>query len=368
MSGRNDSNPQCGPKSKLNLMLGPDPSAQGGIASVIAVYRQARLIDGIETEFLPTFRTGRPLVRLWVALSALMRVTRWLLYGRVRLLHVHVAQRTSFYRKSLFVALAGFFGVPVILHLHSGEFEEFYERHCGPLRQAYVRWVLRRASVLIALSGARAQWLARTVPGVRVEVIHNPLLFLGGEKVKTASERGRTVLYMGRMTAKKGIYDFLEALRQLNLQGIAFEAIVCGTGEEEAVRRYLEEHRLSSLVTLAGWVTGDDKRAVLESAAVFVLPSYFEGQPMAVLEAMACGTPVVCTRVGGVPDVIIHEQDGLLVEAGDVPELARAILRLLNDPPLRDELASSAAVKVRREFSAEHSIAALRRIYAEFGG
>jgi glycosyltransferase involved in cell wall biosynthesis len=353
---------------RSNLILGPHPSAQGGIASVLSTYIEAGLIDGRETEFVPTFRTGSALTRLRVGFCAFARVFRELLNNRVRLLHIHVAQRTSFYRKSLFVALAGFFDVPVILHLHSGEFEEFYERHCGRLRQAYVRWVLRRASVLIALSDARALWLARTVPGVRVEVIHNPLLFPESRPVKTASERGRTILYMGRMTAKKGVYDFLAAVDQLNHQGVDFEAIVCGTGEEEAVRRYLEEHRLSSLVALAGWVTGDDKRAVLESAAVFVLPSYFEGQPMAVLEAMACGTPVVCTRVGGVPDVIIHEQDGLLVEAGDVTELAIAILRLLNDPPLRDELASCAVVKVRREFSAEHSIAALRRIYAEFGG
>lgn len=330
---------------------------------MVAVYRQVGFIDDIETEFVPTFRSGRPLLRLWVALSALTRVSLRLLCGRVRLLHIHVAQRTSFYRKSVFVALGAACGVPVALHLHSGEFEEFYEKHCGPLRRALVRGVLRKASVLIALSGARAQWLARTVPGVRVEVIHNPLLVEGGRTGKRSSERGNTVLYMGRMTAKKGIYDFLEAVQRLHEQGLALRALVCGTGEEEGVRRFIEERNLSTVVELAGWVAGDEKWAILDAAAVFVLPSYFEGQPMAVLEAMACGTPVVCTRVGGVPDVIIDEQDGLLVDAGDVPALASAIERLLNDGALRDTLAGTAFIKVRNEFGAEQSVAALRKIY-----
>jgi glycosyltransferase involved in cell wall biosynthesis len=363
MSANSGTTPGRMPTSKLNLVLGPDPSAQGGIASVIAVYREVGFIDGVETEFLPTFRSGSPWLRLWAALSALAQVSLRLLRRRVRLLHIHVAQRTSFYRKSVFVALGAAFGVPVALHLHSGEFDEFYEKHCGPLRRALVRGVLRKASVLIALSGARAQWLARTVPGVRVEVIHNPLLIEGGREGGRSSERGNTVLYMGRMTAKKGIYDFLEAVGRLHEQGLPLRALVCGTGEEESVRRFIEERNLSTVVDLAGWVAGDQKWAILGAASVFVLPSYFEGQPMAVLEAMACGTPVVCTRVGGVPDVIIHEQDGLLVEAGDVPALASAIQRLLNDRELSDALAGAAFIKVRNGFSAEQSVAALRRIY-----
>lgn len=344
-------------------MLGPDPAAQGGMASVIAVYQQAGFIDGIETKFVPTYRSGAWPVRLWAGLSALGTVIHRLVAGRVKLLHIHVAHRTSFYRKSVFVLLGALFNVPVVLHLHSGEFDSFYREYCGPVRRTLVRSVLSRADMLVALSMTMAQCLKQIVPGRRIAVIHNPFVQSRPSQLLPSSGRGNVVLYMGRLTAKKGIFDFLEALRRLRGQGTSFRAVICGTGETQGVQQFVDAHDMGPLVELKGWVSGAEKQGLLESAAIFVLPSYFEGQPMAVLEAMAAGAAVICSRVGGVPDVITDGQDGLLIEAGDVQGLADALRRALEDGKLRDELARAAMVKLQREFSLEKSLASLRELY-----
>jgi len=334
---------------------------------VIAAYQRAGLIDGMQTRFVPTFRTGSALTRLTVGFRALAWVLGHLLAKRVRLMHIHVAQRTSFYRKSVFVGLAASFGVPVILHLHSGEFERFYAVHCGRLRRAYVRRVLRSAKVLVALSKSMADLLRDIVPGAPVEVISNPIELPDTAPATPSSAREPILVYMGRMTEKKGVFDFVEVARRLREQHVPFKALICGSGEVDSVQRVVSTHGLAPQVELVGWVSGPRKQAILESAAVFVLPSYFEGQPMAVLEAMACGTTVVCTRVGGVPDVIMDGQDGLLVEAGKVEELAAAIRRLLDDGALRDTLASAASAKVRRDFGIDRTISALRKLYDRVG-
>jgi glycosyltransferase involved in cell wall biosynthesis len=118
-------------------------------------------------------------------------------------------------------------------------------------------------------------------------------------------------------------------------------------------------------VECLGWVTGEKKRELLARCTVFTLPSYNEGQPMSVLEAMASGAPVLSTRVGGVPDALRDRVEGLLVEAGDIPALGAALTELLADGALRRRLGEAARGRVCTTFSTEVLLPSLETLYTE---
>jgi glycosyltransferase involved in cell wall biosynthesis len=124
---------------------------------------------------------------------------------------------------------------------------------------------------------------------------------------------------------------------------------------------------ISDAVALPGWVTGAEKEAWMQRASVFVLPSYAEGMPMSLLEAMAAGIPTVSTAVGSVPEVVTDGVNGFLMAPGDTAALAKLLGRLLRDAGLRASVAAAARATVRRRFGADRMLARLEHLYAAEG-
>jgi glycosyltransferase involved in cell wall biosynthesis len=118
------------------------------------------------------------------------------------------------------------------------------------------------------------------------------------------------------------------------------------------VRRRAAELRIGNEVELLGWLGAPERQAELGRAAVFCLPSHAEGLPMAMLEAMAAGRPVVATPVGGIPDVVQDGANGLLVAPGQAAPLAGALARLLGDAGLRLRLGQAARATIAARFDA----------------
>jgi glycosyltransferase involved in cell wall biosynthesis len=118
---------------------------------------------------------------------------------------------------------------------------------------------------------------------------------------------------------------------------------------------------------LLGWVTGENKEALLSTASIFVLPSYYEGLPMSVLEAMAWGVPVITTPVGGIPEVVRHGEEGVIVQPGDIVGLTAALRQLLDDESLRQRLGANGRKRIQHIFSDEVVFPQLEAIWARFG-
>jgi glycosyltransferase involved in cell wall biosynthesis len=143
--------------------------------------------------------------------------------------------------------------------------------------------------------------------------------------------------------------------------------VLGGTGDLEGVQKLAAELGIADRLSCPGWLGPHAKSAALASSLIFLLPSHAEGMPMALLEAMSWGLPVIATPVGGIPQVVDPEVSGLLVAAGDIEALAGQIERLLADPALRKRLGANARTRIEIDFSLRDALERLTAIYNRFG-
>lgn len=176
------------------------------------------------------------------------------------------------------------------------------------------------------------------------------------EKMRHRKEKDLTapfvVIFSGRLVPGKGLDVLLRAWVHVQQQVLGVSLILLGDSPARAEYEHLaRELKIDGTVQFRGNVP--DVAAYLRAGDLFVFPSFLEGFPNALLEAMACGLPVVASRIAGVEDVIKSEVNGLLVNPGDVDDLCQAIIRLLQDPPEARRLGQSAAETIQQEYTLE---------------
>jgi glycosyltransferase involved in cell wall biosynthesis len=232
-------------------------------------------------------------------------------------------------------------GKPVIWHLHAGseEFSELFER---PGRLArYARRVVERAELVVVLTeGWRRRVAGYLGREERIRVLRNPAPASVPDGV--ARSREQRILYLGRLFPRKGHDDLLRGFALIADTHPGARVVFAGSGDLEVTRALAARLGVVERVEFLGWVTGARKAEELARAAVFALPSHQEASPVSILEAMSAGTPVVATRVGGIPDLVQDGVNGLLVEPQNPTALARALSALLDDPGLGGRLAAHA--------------------------
>lgn len=346
-------------------MLGTALATRGGVSSVARTYLESGLFARWDVAYLPTHGSGSFVRKLCIAATAALSFSARLAFRRPALVHIHVASNASFWRKLVFFVLARASRVPVVLHIHGGGFERFYESGDPRFTQPLVRWMLTRSAQVFALSERWRGFFCRIAPAARVTVLPNPV----APPRHTAREpiAGR-IVFLGRLSHEKGVFDLLNALARIATAHPAARLLLGGEGNAGAVRRELRTLGLDGRVELLGWVDGDAKDRLLAGASVFALPSFVEGMPVCVLEAMTHGVPVVVSDAGGMPDMVGHGVEGLVVPAGDVDALAEALTRLLDDPALARAMGERGRARAAREFEAPQVCRQLEQAYTRIIG
>lgn len=349
------------------LMVGTDLAGMGGIRTVVEGYIEAGLFEKIDCTYVTTHRPGSRWTKLAAALSGWAWVAIRLATLRSTLVHVHLSSRASFWRKSVVCLLARLFRRPYLLHVHGSEFQQFYDE-CPPLARGIIRRVLAKAALVMALSEAWRATLLRMSPRARIEVLMNAVPLPPSEELRRREDREPTLLFLGEIARHKGVFELVEAFDGVTGAFPGLQLVFAGTGAAmEEIRQLAAQPRFGGRIACTGWVEVKAKRAELARATIFVLPSYVEGMPMALLEAMSWGLPVIATGVGGVPEMITHEVNGLLIEPGDIAGLAAAIDRLMSDAGLRARLGNAARETIAKRFSLNTAFERLLEIYRRFG-
>jgi len=289
-----------------------------------------------------------------------------LIFIRPDIVHMNVAPRGSTFRKMSLASLVHVFKTPLILHLHGSGYHEFYAS-LSPRKRAMVRRFFQRATHVVVLGQFWYDFASNElgVAGDRLSTIGN-----GVPAAEPAEPTTPTPVfaYMGLVGTRKGVDVLLDAFAELNRGGVDFHAQLGGNGEVETYRARAAELGLSDKVQFLGWIDEAGVDCILRAASVFVLPSRAENQPVAILEAMARGLPVVATDVGAIPETIVDRETGLIVPAGDASALASALRTLAQDPGRRRIMGSAGCARWRELYSITASAKRFSELYRRLSG
>lgn len=309
------------------LTVGPDPEGKGGIASVVQYYR-----DELFTKwnFIAEARaTGGKAIKLVDAITACMKLIFILkAHKNIRVVHLHTAGKISFPRSCLFMRISRFMGRKVVMHMHSGTFPTYCRG-----KEKKVRKALMQADAVIVLGEKWIQYYKDNFDLQNLFVLPN--IVPDAKSIAEISTRGNAdvvhALFLGQLVETKGIYDLLEALSLIKgkLQD-RFILHVGGKGDINFFTSEVERLGLDKMVVYEGWVGGNKKNELLNKSSISILPSYFEGLPISLLEGMTYGHALISTDVGSIPE-IIDSSNGILIQSGKPMDIAEALVSLLDN-------------------------------------
>ena len=260
-------------------------------------------------------RLAKFLTRLWAADAVL----------------VFAADAVSLMEKGWMCIFARLAGRGVVLRLSSGNLPAQCDAY--PLLRAWLRLVLRSAHFVCTQSGYWTTYFSRfSEARDKLLEVSNGIV-IGAPPVPRQRPAIGGMVFVGWVTREKGVFEALEVLERVRRLHLAATLTVIGGGRDrDAFWAAVQARNLSDAVSAPGWVAGDDVQRILRASDVFLFPSHFEGLPNALIEAMAAGLPVVATRVGGVPDLIRHGENGFLVDVADVARMTALVVELLAQP------------------------------------
>lgn len=341
------------------LMIGPGKGLKGGISSVVDSYYNIGLDKLVDIEYLETFVEGTKLKKISFAIKALLKFKKNA--ADKNIIHIHMSSRGSFYRKSLFILKAYKMNKKIILHIHGSEFQKFYQEECNDLLKKYVKNIFSKCNKVIALSDEWKLILSEIVDINKIEVLYNAIEVKCHKSKKDYSKK--KILFLGRVGRRKGAYDILKVAPTIISRHPDVEFIIAGDGEVEELRELSKNKNIDKWVNILGWTSGDEKINLLKEATIYLLPSYNEGMPISVLEAMSYRLPILSTNIGGIPQLVTNEVEGYLFDAGDLKKIEEALDKILSNNVLREKLGKNSYNKVKEEFNLEKNIQKLYDIY-----
>lgn len=233
---------------------------------------------------------------------------------------------------------------PLVLHLHGSESHRLVAPGHAALKHATDLLMGRVDAVLLLSTEELGEW-RRFRPETRYEVVLNPFVPVGGEPAPFGTHGAPTVLCIARLVPAKGVLDLVDAFAILRRRPCRLVIVGMGPARDDIIRR-ADLLGVSDSLSLPGYVSGVRLDAAYRGADVFALPSYSEGFPLTVMEAMGHGLPIVTTPIRGCADHLAPDENALFVPPRDPEELARAIERLLDDEALRRRMGAANRAKV----------------------
>lgn len=341
------------------LFISVSPKLKGGVAAVTKQY-----LSYFKHSSLVATKISENWIDIFLYPYFLLKILFTILIKKNTIVHIHGASRGSFYRKYVaFILIKYLLQKKVIYHIHGAEYHVFYSSSNKVIR-GMIKDFINNTDVIICLSDSWKKFFCKNFTPRQIEVIPNavskieekPIILEEREKVK--------FLFLGRVGKRKGIIELLEASNLLKSSyGDMFEVWICGDGNISLFEKQIQDYHLESQIKYLGWVEGERKVQLLKDADVFVLPSYNEGLPVSMLEAMAYGMPVISTKVGGIPEVVKDKESGFLVEPGDVEALRASMEKFINNHALIEQMGICSCSIIEENYTTEVVFQKLESIY-----
>jgi len=342
------------------MMVGTALNTKGGISSVIREYCESGIMERLGICYYPTHCDGSKLQKIFFYIQGLTKII--IDVPKYHIIHIHTASWWSYRRLFIIILLGKIFTRKVIIHLHGAMFHIYYQK-ANIFEKKIIEFGFNLADKIIVLSDWWREQISKITSLDKIIVVKNAVYIRDYKSISRNFSRPLNVLFMGRLESRKGVYDILDAAERLSPKEVVI--FLCGDGEISNVKKKVEEKGIGKWVKIMGWIDGKRKELMFKKAHIFLLPSYNEGLPMSILEALAYGIPVISTPVGGIPEAIRDGQNGFLIPPGRPDLIVDTLRKIANNPELWKQLSLNARKTYKEKFDMKHIEYKLRQIYSE---
>lgn len=250
-----------------------------------------------------------------------------LAHKRPELVHIHISSNIGFWQRATYAKITHLMRSPYILHMHGGEFKEFYEKST-PSKKKIIHTALNQAKAIIVLSAGWKKYFESIQKDSKYYVLPNSINMKAIEKYTLKKDKSSKfkVLFVGRVERKKGIYELLEAISKSRIPNLELDIIGPVMETKSDIDAYVKKLKIEKKVRFHGAIVSDDRLKYFSQSDVFILPSYWEAFPISILEGMAFGLPIIATAVGAIPEVV-KKENGIIIP----PKNVNAIVKALQD-------------------------------------
>jgi glycosyltransferase involved in cell wall biosynthesis len=369
------------------LMFGTGFDVRGGVTSVQQLIIDAhyerlhhKKLPNIKIQHVPTIVRGSAWRNILVFVRAIGILCWSALWQEVDVIHIHFSERGSTLRKSILISIGLLLRQSIILHAHGATYQEFYAGLPTSI-QKILAFLFSKCSKIIVLSKSWQDYYVTKfrLDRDRVVVLYNPVQMPASIPYRQGRKQLKFV-FLGRIGKRggpldlakslisfpkqdKGAFDLIEAFAALPpADRDRTELVLAGNGDLDTANQLIAKLELADKITILTWLNPEQRDKLLATADAFILPSYNEGLPMSMLEAMAWGLPVIVTPVGGIPEAVRNRQNGLLVQPGNQVQLSQAMQQLIEDENLRISLGNAARQSIEH-LDIQHYSNALAHLY-----
>jgi glycosyltransferase involved in cell wall biosynthesis len=349
------------------LMLGNDSSVKGGITSVIEQLMGYHWNEvGIDMNFIPTYIESGNVKKVLFFLNSYRKIEKEFQKNRPDIVHIHMSYKGSFTRKFYIHRLCKKYGIADVIHLHGSEFKKWYDRSSS-YKKKQIRTLLQECSCFIVL-GDKWNTIIKEIESKTKTIIVQNTVHIPEATVQWSDDF--KILFMGVLIPRKGVADLLKAVEILKNSGKMrnTKLVIAGSGsEEETLKKLCKELKIEKYVEFTGWIAGEKKAEFYKTAQMLVLPSYNEGLPIAILEGISYGMPVVATDVGDVSSAVWNGENGYLVVPGDAEALAESLYNIYSNREVYNTMSERSRQIAEEKFSDEQYFKTFEKMYLEVG-
>jgi glycosyltransferase involved in cell wall biosynthesis len=321
--------------SKRVLVVGPEyRNHRGGIGAVIASHQEL-----FETfHFVPTYNYDKNPVKMAAFFSRnLVQIIRTLnRFPEIEIVHVHSSQKGSIFRKlAVLLLVKFFFKKKFVNHSHGSHFQLFYGNSNAFVKKL-VKFYLRKTDLTLTVSDSWRHYYQATFQLSNVQKLNNMISIPEADDDLNEEKKIVKFLFLGQIGSRKGIFDLIEVLHKhhAEVKG-TIQLTIGGDGEIDKLMKLISDYNLDDIIEFKGWISGEQKTACLRNTDVYVLPSYNEGMPVSILEAMSFGKAIISTKIAGIPEIVFDGVNGFLFQPGDQDALWNAIHEYIQYPEKR---------------------------------
>jgi glycosyltransferase involved in cell wall biosynthesis len=328
-------------------MVGPDADGQGGISRVIKTYLEEKFFEKLNIKIVSTV-PNLGVSKQYFLIKSLIKFM-FLSIGKCRGVYIHTASRNSFYRKSFFIIISSILRKKIALHIHPSFFFNFISNFYG-YKKKIIYYILEKIDVFIVLTIDMKKKMNYAFPEKTIYVLENPINVDYMDNTKLYKREKNSILYLGNYYREKGIYDLISAMAIVKNNNHKIKLKLYGNKNKMKLKKYVKKKNLENYISVNEWINSEKKKEALYKCSILVLPSYNEGIPNVILEAMATKTPIIATAVGGLKELLIDETNAIITKCGDPETLARKIIYLINDDNLKYKIAENAYELIKKRF------------------